>query len=157
RPRHRIAAHSRHVAGGVDQASRRMPGGAAESRIAVMSRASGFVLALILLAFAVPAMAEKAIDVNKELTRLRELGTPQGPTKAAPGFVQDLNDVLKGYPPEIHIGNAEYRVAVFEFEDPDNSGLGSAVSSLIAREVLLRTELRSFGVLRYYGSLRPSV
>ncbi|MCB1578414.1 MAG: hypothetical protein KDI81_14095, partial [Xanthomonadales bacterium] len=35
-------------------------------------------------------------------------------------------------------------------------GLGSAVSTLIAREVLLRSGLKSLGVLNYYGSLAPT-
>jgi hypothetical protein len=69
---------------------------------------------------------------------------------------QDIDAILAGRAPPLHIANASHRIAVFEFQDPDSTGLGSAVAALIAREVLLRSGLRSLGVLRYYGSLEPT-
>lgn len=69
---------------------------------------------------------------------------------------EDIDSVLAGRAPPLHLPDAKYRIAVFEFEDPDGTGLGSAVSTLIAREVLLRSGLGSLGVLNYYGSLAPT-
>jgi hypothetical protein len=69
---------------------------------------------------------------------------------------EDIDSVLAGNAPPLHLPDARYRIAVFEFEDPDGTGLGSAVSTLIAREVLLRSGLRSLGILNYYGSLEPT-
>ena len=69
---------------------------------------------------------------------------------------EDIDSVLSGRAPPLHLPDAKYRIAVFEFEDPDGTGLGSAVSTLIAREVLLRSGLKSLGVLNYYGSLAPT-
>jgi hypothetical protein len=69
---------------------------------------------------------------------------------------EDIDSVLAGRAPPLHLPDAKYRIAVFEFEDPEGTGLGSAVSTLIAREVLLRSGLKSLGVLNYYGSLAPT-
>jgi hypothetical protein len=69
---------------------------------------------------------------------------------------EDIDSVLAGRAPPLHLPGIKYRVAVFEFEDPDGTGLGSAISTLIAREILLRSQVRSLGVLNYYGSLAPS-
>ncbi|MCB1578413.1 MAG: hypothetical protein KDI81_14090, partial [Xanthomonadales bacterium] len=42
---------------------------------------------------------------------------------------EDIDSVLSGRAPPLHLPDAKYRIAVFEFEDPDGTGLGSAVST----------------------------
>ncbi|MGB0132588.1 hypothetical protein, partial [Dokdonella sp.] len=98
-----------------------------------MTRILVSILGLFLIAAAPVAHAEVSVDVNK-----------------------DIDSVLAGDVPLLHLPDAEFRIAVFEFEDPDKTGLGSSISTLIAREVLLRSGLRSLGILNYYGSLEPT-
>ena len=98
-----------------------------------MRQASTLAGWLLLMLLCTPAFAEMQRDVNK-----------------------DIDAILSGRAPPLHIPSAAHRIAVFEFQDPDKTGLGGAVSALIAREVLLRSGLRSLGVLRYYGSLEPT-
>jgi hypothetical protein len=140
----------------------------------------------LLCLFVVPATAGETLDVNRELCiarfpagdlrrlqcleaisrgmppskvivdprrELNRLGTP--PSRAIVDPRQDL-DRLQNERVEIHIPGAAYRVAVFTFEDPDGTGLGNALASLISREVLLRSSIGSIGVLRYEGSLASS-
>lgn len=90
-------------------------------------------LALCMWAIAPRAQAMVGVDVN-----------------------EDIDSVLAGKAPPLHLPGIKYRVAVFEFEDPDRTGLGSALSTLVAREILLRSQVRSLGVLNYYGSLAPT-
>ncbi|MGQ0801466.1 MAG: SH3 domain-containing protein [Pseudomarimonas sp.] len=112
---------------------------------------------LVALTFSGSSLAERMVDAESELDRLRELGSSDMySSKKMPSLTTDLDSLRQGARVERHIPNARFRVAVFEFEDPDNTGLGGVFSSLIAREVLLRSDLRSLGVLRYYGSLQPS-
>jgi len=98
-----------------------------------MKRASSIILGLCLFFAALVAQGMVVVDVNK-----------------------DIDSVLAGDAPPLHLANARYRIAVFEFEDPDGTGLGSSLSTLIAREVLMRSGLRSIGVLNYFGSLEPT-
>ena len=119
-------------------------------------RCAWALLILVLLVSAHSASAEMRVDVNEELNRLKELGAPDFPVKFIPGLKEDLDGVLAGRSLQQHIPDAKYRIAVFEFEDPDGTGLGSAVSTLIGREVLLSSGLQSLGVLRYFGSLEPN-
>ena len=98
-----------------------------------MKHAWIFAGILILLAAAPGASGMVVVDVN-----------------------EDIDSVLAGNAPPLHLPGSKYRIAVFEFEDPDGTGLGSALSNLIAREVLLRSEVRSLGVLNYFGSLAPT-
>ena len=42
-----------------------------------------------------------------------------------------------------------YRIAVFSFEDPDATGVGEAVSAILAHDLLLRRRNRSQAVLRF--------
>lgn len=53
----------------------------------------------------------------------------------------------------IHIGGARYRFAVFTFEDPDGTGLGNAVATIISHDLLMNGKVSSLGVLRYLGGL----
>jgi hypothetical protein len=110
-----------------------MQGTAAKPGAAVMKSVSILVLSVVLLVAAASAHAIIGVDVN-----------------------EDIDSVLAGRAPPLHLPDAKFRIAVFEFEDPDGTGLGSAISNLIAREVLLRSGLRSLGVLNYYGSLEPT-
>lgn len=120
-----------------------------------MRRALLIAAGLLLFALAPNALGEVIVDVNQELRKLRELGEGH-PSKIAPGVDTDIDDVLNQRAVDIHIPDARYRVAVFEFDDADGSGLGSAVAKLVAREVLLNSRLGSLGVLRYWGSLRSN-
>lgn len=54
------------------------------------------------------------------------------------------------------IPGAKYRVAVFAYEDPDGTGLGTDLAALIANHVLLASQVRSLGVIHYRGKLSPS-
>ena len=56
-----------------------------------------------------------------------------------------------------HIGGANYRFAVFSFDDPDATGLGNAVASILSHDLLMNNKAHSIGVLRYEGGLgKPS-
>ena len=114
------------------------------------------VLVLLGAMVARPVMAIVHVDINEELDRIKELGMPEDRGKVVPGLKEDIDGILAGRILPQRIPNAKYRIAVFEFEDPDHTGLGSAVSALIGREILLSSGLRSLGVLRYFGSLEPS-
>lgn len=114
-----------------------------------------FLLMLCLFS-AHPVAAAVHIDIHDELNRLKELGRPSGQTKVVPGLKEDIDGILAGRTLPLRIPDAKYRIAVFEFEDPDRTGLGGAVSALISREILLASGLHSLGVLRYFGSLEPT-
>jgi hypothetical protein len=90
-----------------------------------------------------------------ERLECRQVLQQRGPSRILVDPRQDL-DALQKAPLEIHIPDAAYRVAVFTFEDPDKTGLGNALASLVSREVLLRSSVGSIGVLRYEGSLASS-
>jgi hypothetical protein len=94
-----------------------------------------WLLAMILLGI-VPVMnlmpaatAGMAVNIDKELLLLRD------------GRVQ------------IHISGARYRFAVFTYEDPDETGLGNALATIISHDLLVNSKLSSLGVLRYLGDL----
>ena len=57
---------------------------------------------------------------------------------------------------EQRIPGADYRVAVFAYEDPDGTGLGTGLAALIANHVLVASQVTSLGVIHYEGSLAPS-
>lgn len=111
---------------------------------------------LLTLALGSVASAEQRIDINDELNRLKALGLPEDQGKVVVDLKQDVDGIIAGRTLPQRIPGAKYRIAVFEFEDPDDTGLGGAVSSLIGREILLSSGLRSLGVLRYVGSLEPT-
>jgi hypothetical protein len=68
----------------------------------------------------------------------------------------ELRLLEQGKKPELGIPGAKSRVAVFPYEDPDKTGLGNTLGSLVAREILLRGGVTSIGVLRYEGGLSPT-
>ena len=121
-----------------------------------MRRPWGIVLCLLLAAVAPHASGEMIVDVDSELRRLKELGKPDHPAKISPGLEEDVDSALAGRVVALHIPGAKQRIAVFEFQDPDGTGLGGAVATLVGREILLGSGARSLGVLRYRGSLQPS-
>jgi hypothetical protein len=91
-------------------------------------------LVIVALLFgAMPANAMKAIDIEAEL-RLLEQGKPL---------------------PK-HIPFAQYRVAIFTYEDPDETGLGNDLAALVGSHILLHSGVSSLGVLRYEGQLSPT-
>jgi hypothetical protein len=75
------------------------------------------------------ALAGMRLDIETELQLLRE------------GHAQ------------LHIGKARYRFAVFTFDDPDGTGLGNAVASVLSHDLLMNSKVSSIGVLRYEGGL----
>lgn len=93
----------------------------------------GIACTLALLGCSGLAMAGIELDIEKEL-RLLERG------ERVP----------------LHIAGAQYRVAVFSYEDPDRTGLGDALAATVSREILLGSHVSSIGVLRYEGQLAPS-
>jgi hypothetical protein len=90
-----------------------------------------FIFAGILL-LPMTALAAASLDTESEL-RLLEMGKAKK-----------------------HIPGAEYRVAVFAYEDPDQTGMATPLAALIANEVLLNTQIYSLGVLHYRGTLVPT-
>jgi hypothetical protein len=69
---------------------------------------------------------------------------------------EQLNILAQGKAPKRLIPGAEYRVAVFTFEDPDNTGLGDTVAALAAREVLTNSGVSSIGVIFFREGVSPS-
>ena len=86
-------------------------------------------IALIALLVAGSASAGVNLDIDMELKLLRD------------GHAQQ------------HIGKARYRFAVFTFDDPDGTGLGNAVASILSHDLLINSKVSSVGVLRYVGDL----
>ena len=124
------------------------------------------VLMATLAAFARIAGAEMRLDVDDELRRAEELRLDEeqrrqqvNPSKMRiqVDSEENLRLIERGVRPPMFIPDAQYRVAVFTFEDPDKTGLGNALAGLVGREILMRSNVGSIGVLRYEGSLAPSV
>lgn len=86
---------------------------------------------LALLVAGPPAAAEIRLDAKRELQLIEQGRSEQ------------------------RLPNIAYRVAIFSFEDPDRTGLGSALAGLAGRTVLTRAQVMSLGVLRYEGDLSP--
>ncbi len=61
--------------------------------------------------------------------------------------------LLKEGRSELHISGAQFRIAVFAFEDPDQTGLGNALARLLSHDILVNSRLRSIGVLWYSGGV----
>jgi hypothetical protein len=120
------------------------------------------VLAAFLLAVALAtqvAVAEKRINADEELQQAEEFRkAEQRRREAAAGKIRlDADEEMGAIQrPPRHIPDARYRVAVFTFEDPDKTGLGDALASLVGRRILIDSGVGSIGVLRYEGSLAPS-
>jgi hypothetical protein len=123
------------------------------------------MLVATLAIFARVAGAEMRLDVNEELQRAEEFRKDQERRRQQASVSQmkilvdpdqDLRLIERGTRPALYIPDARYRVAVFTFEDPDNTGLGNALAGLVGRETLLKSNVGSIGVLRYEGSLAPS-
>lgn len=69
---------------------------------------------------------------------------------------RELHLLLMGQTPPRHIPGAEFRVAVFTYDDPHDTKLGNALAALVGRHVLLRSGVRSIGVIGYTGSYKRS-
>jgi hypothetical protein len=67
-----------------------------------------------------------------------------------------LRILEQGKVPEKLIPGAEYRVAVFTFDDADGTGLNDAFAALAAREILTGSSVYSIGVIFFEGGLSPS-
>jgi hypothetical protein len=66
-----------------------------------------------------------------------------------------LRILEQGRVPEKLIAGAEYRVAVFTFDDADGTGLNDAFAALAAREILTGSSVYSIGVIFFEGGLSP--
>jgi hypothetical protein len=82
------------------------------------------------------------------------------PGLASAGAIFNLPDELRvlerGESLPLHISGAKYRVAAFTYEDPDGTQLGDALAAIVGREVLVRANVSSIGVLTYEGGLAPT-
>lgn len=67
--------------------------------------------------------------------------------------IENELQLLRDGQAQLHIGNARYRFAVFTFEDPDGTGLGNAVASILSHDLLMNSKVSSIGVLHYVGNL----
>lgn len=67
-----------------------------------------------------------------------------------------LRILEQGRVPEKLIAGAEYRVAVFTFDDADGTGLNDAFAALAAREILTGSSVYSIGVIFFEGGLSPT-
>lgn len=117
------------------------------------------VVAALLWTAAFACFAEVRLDVDEELRRAEELRRREqrpSQTRIIMDSQKELGLIERGLTPERRIPNARFRVAVFTFEDPDDTGAGGAFASLIGRRVLLESGVESIGVLRYEGSLAPT-
>jgi len=54
----------------------------------------------------------------------------------------------------LHIPHVKFRVAVFSYEDPWGTDIGNALATIMAREILLNSNVYSLGVLTYEGNLK---
>ncbi|MCB1922943.1 MAG: hypothetical protein KDJ27_04220 [Gammaproteobacteria bacterium] len=69
---------------------------------------------------------------------------------------EQLNILAQGKIPERLIPGAQYRVAVFSYNDPDDTGLGDTLAAIAAREVLTNSKVSSIGVIFFKGGVAPS-
>ena len=68
---------------------------------------------------------------------------------------QELKVLERGEKLQRRIPDAKFRVAVFTYEDPNNTKLGDSLATLIGRQLLVRSAVSSFGVVTYAGGLAP--
>ncbi|NRF71225.1 hypothetical protein HLB44_29960 [Aquincola sp. S2] len=57
--------------------------------------------------------------------------------------------VREGKPIPRYLDHAKYRVALFSYEDPDETGLGEVIARLLGRELVIANSDLSFGVIRF--------
>lgn len=118
------------------------------------------LVAALLWTAASACLAEMRLDVDEELRRAEELRAAEQQRRSQSRVVldsaADLGLIQRGLQPERRIPNARFRVAVFTYEDPDGTGAGGALASLVGRRVVLESKVQSIGVLRYEGSLAPT-
>lgn len=95
-------------------------------------RHRAWLLIAVLLCLPAIALSEVRRDAERELELIRGGGDVE---RAIPG--------------------AEYRIAVFSYEDPHGTGLGDALAGLVARRILAESHVGSIGVIRYEGGLTP--
>ncbi len=71
-------------------------------------------------------------------------------------FENQLNRIRRDEFVRKEISGAKFRVGVFTYEDPDGTGLGDALSELVAHYILVNTHVSSIGALIFVGGLAPS-
>jgi hypothetical protein len=67
--------------------------------------------------------------------------------------IEDELRLLNDGQAKLHLTGSRYRFSVFSFEDPDGTGLGNALATLLSNDILMNGGVDSRGVLRYVGNL----
>ncbi len=80
------------------------------------------------------------------------------PARAGGDYILEdaLSDILKGGRYQRHLTGAKYRLAVFSFDDPQETGLGDDAALLLARHILFANSQLSIGVLNFKQNLAPA-
>jgi hypothetical protein len=83
--------------------------------------------------------------------------TSAGPVAAGGDYVLEdsLEKIMQGGEYRRHLTGAKYRLAVFSFEDPQNTGLGDDVALLLARHILFSNSEFAIGILNFKQGLAP--
>jgi hypothetical protein len=76
--------------------------------------------------------------------------------KRVESFDKEFKILQEGGHPAQHIGDAQFRVAVFSYEDLDRTGLGNSLAGVVGRTILFGSQVSSLGVIRYEAGLAPS-
>lgn len=80
-------------------------------------------------------------------------GISPGAFAGMPLDIEKELQLLRDGQARLHLGGSRYRFAVFTFEDPDGTGLGNALATLLANDLLMNGKVDSRGILRYVGDL----
>ncbi len=64
-----------------------------------------------------------------------------------------INLLEKGGIPQKHISWAKYRIAIFAFEDPESTGLGDNIATLLSQEILFNSGIASLAVITFTNDL----
>jgi len=124
------------------------------------------ILLLNLILFFSSAHAGKSLWIDNELRRIREREIiSRQRIRRSLEFDKKLNEIEVDLNKKkhinllekkiLHIPHVKFRVAVFMYEDPWNTGIGNTLATLMAREILFNTAVYSLGVLTYEGDLKP--
>jgi hypothetical protein len=98
---------------------------------------------LVLLAVVLPSLYACYVPVSTVTTKVVE--------------VADLSSGSSGWSlPQQETAGANLRIAVFTYEDPDSTGLGEALATLMSHQILLKSRVPSIGMLHYIDGLSPT-
>lgn len=81
-----------------------------------------------------------------------------GPAEAGGDYSLEAaySQIMQGGEYRRHLTGAKHRVAVFSFEDPQNTGRGNDVALLMARHILFSNSYLPIGVLNFKQDLAPA-